>query len=1781
MAFDVQGARAAGYSDAEIANHLAGQSNFDTQGARSAGYSDAEIIGHLTPVDTTYLRDARQTADNSAMTHQPFDMGGAVRAADRLPGNIAKSVEAQVASWGNSMREYWNEGSARYQQAQAQAPSILKSVAPSIGYRTAAAQQQGAATDYEQAAAAAERAAQARARGQAAIPADAGIAERAVQQGVASAITSFPVIATAGPIAGPLILGTGAGAERFSQMRAAGRPYDEATRSGATFLGLEAGTEYLPAKALMRAGTPFFSRFMQFALSEFPGENITTLGEMADDYFRGLRPDVTLADVAAAVRDTTLATAVGGATQVGAAHVLQTSVERANAAAEARRAAQALDPAMMRAVAERGMAASGAPLVPQSTTPDTRAPEIAPDQYFLSNRLVPGTEQTLTGGYTINQGPVEQPTASVSAEEASPGNEPAAPTAALERLKTDPDLRASFEQLKRETGWESVGGRALGYTQTDTSSYRNENVDVEGRTLWLPRYPWFKDKPDYANEAMIQKVITKTLIGKKLGSREQQLATWLADVADDRIKSAPYMPAPNELSGAGLESNLGDAHEAALVARASELDDAAVERLAVRYGDDDAGFFRAVRELVDRYESANANAATGPTDQPAPQVSRPAVINRDLFAGSDKESESLARRNAVEQERLRRDAGRTGDVSIETGDPTDLFSQARKQTDLTDKPSGMAVPSDGLGEREAAWAPGNQWTPGYQIVGQPHVGAPAVANAVTLGVRANDQRTLEVPTKPIRREHILEAFQRALKMKVYEGKPFQGRMLGFFRPKNFEVRVKRVNDLEVTSHEIFHWLDRTYPTLRALYHQPQFRDQLKGVSYDKKSVSEGFAEFGRLYMTQEQQAASRTPDFYDAFVAEIRRLGLYPEMRLVQDKMHQWFAQGAELRAASKIGTEKPPIRDRVDKWRKELADVSQSRIIDYLNRAKTIERETGSATMYRELRLLDHSRSVSHAFLNYGTAEWTPEGDLRFNGKGLRQIFEPVADVWDDALAYFVGRRASELRRYGKERLFAADEIQALINRGTNSPKAAQIQQAFTEYQEFNDRLLDFAVQSGIVSKDTRELWRKMYNAYVPFYRVRDTLATGVPGQRGGLFKRLTGGTENLSDTWDNIVRNAEMTVEASLRNVAKRKLYQSIARSPLGQKYAVAIPAGQKPVNIGMEQIESALGKLVEEAATKANDPTAKPGDQAHWAQVAMALDLLSGKSNMAGTGGELQTIADQATFFLRGQKPTITDKDFYLAGGKPVWFQIGDQELMRMLEAINSYRPLHIVEKAFGAAARVLRRGVTLAPEFQLRNFLRDQMNAATLSQGGQKPFIDGLAAVKDVLSNDEALRLFFLNGGGFGLQQAESGQALKLELERVRKANGSVNVRAILDTPAKVFEWYDKATQASELATRVAEFKKIREGGGSLREAAYQANEVSTDFAAHGSDPALAFVRLSVPFFGARLQGLARLGREMNEHPVRLASRALLMITLPSLLLYWRNKDDERYTALTPETKALYWVLLDPRGDGVWLIPKPFEVGALFGTVPEVAWDQFENGNDKRTVAAMRFMLEQTLSFNPIPQALKPPLDLARNRDFRGSPIVPEGLKDVDPSEQFTAYTAPSMKRVGDLFGVSPVKLEYLLRSYLGTLGTYAVSAADAMVKPDASTGAEPTKPPSQQPIARAFRRSEPYRSTSYEQDFYDMVERSRRVVATANHMRKTLRISDQANYITENAEAYGRNEALNRIRAKVNSINESLKIIRFSPDLSADEKRRKIDALQRQKNELLRAATTGLSEQGTQ
>lgn len=93
MAFDLEGARKAGYSDAEIAAHLAQSAGFDMAGAKKAGYSDGEVIAHLIDKPMRTGAAAVPTAQEVA-TGKYTPPAAATAAAPGLVDNLIGTGEA-------------------------------------------------------------------------------------------------------------------------------------------------------------------------------------------------------------------------------------------------------------------------------------------------------------------------------------------------------------------------------------------------------------------------------------------------------------------------------------------------------------------------------------------------------------------------------------------------------------------------------------------------------------------------------------------------------------------------------------------------------------------------------------------------------------------------------------------------------------------------------------------------------------------------------------------------------------------------------------------------------------------------------------------------------------------------------------------------------------------------------------------------------------------------------------------------------------------------------------------------------------------------------------------------------------------------------------------------------------------------------------------------------------------------------------------------------------------------------------------------------------------------------------------------------------------------------------------------------------------------------------------------------------------------------------------------------------------------------------------------------
>ena len=73
----------------------------------------------------------------------------------------------------------------------------------------------------------------------------------------------------------------------------------------------------------------------------------------------------------------------------------------------------------------------------------------------------------------------------------------------------------------------------------------------------------------------------------------------------------------------------------------------------------------------------------------------------------------------------------------------------------------------------------------------------------------------------------------------------------------------------------------------------------------------------------------------------------------------------------------------------------------------------------------------------------------------------------------------------------------------------------------------------------------------------------------------------------------------------------------------------------------------------------------------------------------------------------------------------------------------------------------------------------------------------------------------------------------------------------------------------------------------------------------------------------------------------------------------------------------------------------------------------------------------------------PIEIAANKDFfRGAPLVSRSLENLRPEDQLNPYTSETARRIGKLFGISPIYVEHLAEGWTGGMATESVKALEA-------------------------------------------------------------------------------------------------------------------------------------------
>ncbi|MFM5462741.1 LPD38 domain-containing protein [Aeromonas simiae] len=809
--------------------------------------------------------------------------------------------------------------------------------------------------------------------------------------------------------------------------------------------------------------------------------------------------------------------------------------------------------------------------------------------------------------------------------------------------------------------------------------------------------------------------------------------------------------------------------------------------------------------------------------------------------------------------------------------------------------------------------------------------------------------------------------------------------------------------------------------------------------------------------------------------------------------------------------------RGVVSSWIDRVIKKANTEVLDALAPIKYAEEAAGitdaADSGYVAARMATGAASTMQATMLYGLPEWNDGVIQRKAGTGekdaLLGIFADLGADLHNWLGWMAGHRAELLMAQGRENLLDANDIAAL--KGQGKGKEAKFLDAKARWNRLNAATLDLAQEAGLFTKEARAEFESEW--YIPFFRESDDgdviapfKTKGIANQNSGI-KKLKGGEANTNDLLENIFTSTSKLIDASMKNMAAQKTVWNLADTGIIE----VIP---------------------------------KPNKMDYQA-------LANGK--------------DRIMVKLEGEDYMI---------------RVEDPDLYRAMTFFDR-KPFSAMVNVAAKAKRLLTAGVTASPEFMLRNFLRDSLSSWAISKDGFRPVIDSIKGVKKTLAMDGSTIDVMFSGASFlgGYVNGNDPEAMAdtvrkslrrkgMTPEQIARYEKSIirNAAQAKGVVANVWEKYNRYGEAFENANREAVYAAAIKAGKSHAQAAFESKDLM-DFSMLGASRTMQVMTQLLPFFNARVQGLGKLSRELRDNPSEIAKRAG-MITAASLALLALNWDDERYEKLPDWDKDANWHFWI--GDEEFRIPKPFEIGVLFGTIPE-RMVRAMGGKDTgaQLGKAIARAVGETFALNPTPQIVKPLVESYFNYDaFRGIPI--ENAQDlaVQAEARYNEQTSLMMRELGETLGMSPKKLEHLLIGYTGTIGSYVMAAADGLIRAG-TPGESASWRADEIPLVKAvYRGSGPAKSTQHMEEFYRMLNEVNQLKRTVDQYRSEG-LTDKANELLEEQGGILKSRrSLSRTQQQVRVVRNRIELIQRDRTLTAEEKRRRIDEMLARRNDLV-------------
>tara|TARA_R110000744_G_scaffold67379_1_gene137420 strand:- start:6 stop:944 length:939 start_codon:yes stop_codon:yes gene_type:complete len=283
------------------------------------------------------------------------------------------------------------------------------------------------------------------------------------------------------------------------------------------------------------------------------------------------------------------------------------------------------------------------------------------------------------------------------------------------------------------------------------------------------------------------------------------------------------------------------------------------------------------------------------------------------------------------------------------------------------------------------------------------------------------------------------------------------------------------------------------------------------------------------------------------------------------------------------------------------------------------------------------------------------------------------------------------------------------------------------------------------------------------------------------------------------------------------------------------------------------------------------------------------------------------------------------------------------------------------------------------------------------------------------------------------------------------------------------------------------------------------------------------------------------------------------------------DDEQYEQ-TEEIKDNNWLIPTPSGVP-FKFPIPFEVGLLFKVIPERALALATGrATGRETVESLGRGVISTLEINPFGVQMTAPLvEAAANYSFFTGRSITPMFVDMQMAKEYQDLigTTEIAKVIGQTLNMSPIKIDYVMRGYTGTLGAYAIEISDAVLKSKTLQGDNrsvlPARDMTQYPVLKRFFGQE--FGGEAKQRFYEMSNEVNRFYSTYNSLLKDNRMEDLRRFSAGREHLIGLKSSTDDVRQSLADLRKYRGFIQRS-DMAPEKKQLEIREINLQEKYLL-------------